>query len=86
MGWLLYFLTIVLKNYQDIYSRYKRPLFYSAWLFPVYKIDISSGYIRKNNKNAVDLIICFLIIYLFGLGCAAYIRPRHNGIYISSLS
>ena len=86
IGWFLYCFETVVRNYSDISNRFDEPIFYSPWLFPVYKIDNNNGYIKSNNNNTSDIIKCFFVIYIFGFMVSAYITPKFFGVFISSIS
>ena len=69
----------------DISNFSKKPVFFSPWIFPVYRYNAKKNDVDKRNKPSIILVSSLLIILGWSILCSVWIDPFFIGISFSIL-
>ena len=86
--WLLSLLLLVFgfgRVYYDIRSMRTRPVFFSPWVFPIYRFNPDKQDVQPNNLPAGSILGAFLLMIMWGVLATAWIKPGDLGVSISIL-
>lgn len=78
----LYGFAVFMKDFRD---KDIAPIFYSPWVFPIYKYDPKAEKLKHHNKVGVVMYTVLGLILIWSVLCVAWLEPRYVGIGIGSL-
>jgi hypothetical protein len=78
----LYGASIFAKDYR---KRDIAPIFFSPWVFPIYKYHLKSEKIKKHNIVGVIMFGVILLVLVWSILCTVWLSPHFIGIAIGSL-
>ena len=71
--------------YKDYLNRVREPVYYSPWIFPIYKYDSERDDIRENNGPVFGIFLVLFLGLLWSVLCSVWIAPYYYGIAVSAL-
>lgn len=75
----------LIEMYSDIMNADNEPIYFSPWIFPVFKYYSKRNDIGLRNKPAAKVLFALFLAYLWSFQCAAWISPFYYGISVSCL-
>lgn len=69
----------------DLKNMEAKPVFFSPWVFPVYRYDLKKNDVVPNNGPAVALVSGFLILIVWAAVASVWIDPHNVGVCLSIL-
>lgn len=82
---LLLLLYSISKFRKNIANMDRKPLFFSPWIFPIYRYSTKRNDVVLYNKPTVILLTSLLLILIWSVLAAAFLQPYWIGICISIL-
>jgi len=79
---LVYSFGVLLQDLNRINSK---PIFFSPWIFPVYRYNTRKNDVDKRNEPAVGVIVGMLLVLFWSIFCSVWVSPFYVGISISIL-
>jgi hypothetical protein len=79
---LVYGLTEV---WTDLRNMERKPIFYSPWVFPVYRYNAKKNDVESNNGPAAALVTGFVILITWSVVASVWIYPHNVGVSLSIL-
>lgn len=84
--WLLAFLLFVFgfgRIMFDYINLRKRPVFYSPWIFPIFRYDPKKQDIIKDNLPAACLLASLVIMVAWSVLATVWFNPTHVGVSLT---
>ena len=69
----------------DILHAEKEPIYFSPWVFPIFKYKTKKNDIELRNTPAILIFIALFLGYLWSFQCAIWISPFYYGVGVSCL-
>jgi len=83
VGFLMFYgLSVYIRDYRD---RDIAPLFFSPWVFPIYKYDPKEEKIKNHNNVGVMMYSVLGMTLVWSVLCVVWLEPVYIGIGIGSL-
>jgi hypothetical protein len=79
----LYCLQIFINDYR---TRNIAPIFFSPWVFPIYKYNPRTEKMARHNTFGALLFILIMMLLVWSVLCTIWITPVYVGVAIGSLS
>jgi len=69
----------------DINGLEDRPVFFSPWIFPVYKFDPKKENIERRNSPSISLLTGCLVLIIWGILSSNWLEPLYLGVSLCIL-
>lgn len=91
-GFTVSFFTVVaiillltsVELYQSFRSMKLKPIFFSPWVFPIYKYDTLNDRLVKYNRIGLQVFSIVVLIMIYSVICVIWVFPVSAGIAIGS--
>lgn len=70
----------------DWVNMQKKPIFYSPWIFPIYKYDPRKQDVVPHNRAAASAIAGLVILIMWSVLASVWITPTHVGVGFSIIA
>lgn len=75
----------IVEIWRDNKNSAKKPIYYSPWIFPIYRYNPSAEDIEPHNRHALALVMGLLLCMVWSILCSIWIQPYYIGISITCL-
>lgn len=83
---LICYSIYAIKNFiSDIMNSSTNPVFYSPWIFPIYKYDPAVNNLKNNNSQGYVSLSALGFFWLWSIAVVIWVRPISLGISIGCL-
>jgi len=83
---LICYSVYAIKNFvSDILNASTNPVFYSPWIFPIYKYDPTINNLKNNNVQGYVSLSALLFLWLWSIAVVIWVRPVSLGISLGCL-
>jgi len=83
VGVLIIFLVSIILFIRDESQHLNKPVFYSPWVYPIYKYRPAKNDIVRHFAPSTMLIACCLVVGVWGVLTSVFIRPAWVGAVIT---
>jgi hypothetical protein len=86
--WLFSVLSFVFgagRLFLDYMNLKKRPVFFSPWVFPIFRYDPAKKDIRRQNLPVVSLIASLVVLIFWAVLATVWFTPTHVGVSLTIL-
>ena len=83
VGVLIIFLVSIILFIRDESQHLNKPVFYSPWVYPIYKYRPAKNDIVRHFTPSTMLITCCLVVGVWGVLTSVFIRPAWVGAVIT---